>query len=103
MTTFAGGSATGFVDGPRNVAAFMLIADMVIDDKGNIYVTDENRIRKITPQGLVSTIAGSSPGYRDGGGMTAEFNGADGLGIDSQGNIYVADSHNNRIREISFK
>jgi hypothetical protein len=103
VTTFVGRDASGFSDGGPLSATFTQIADMAIDNDDNIYVTDENHIRKITPQGQVSTIAGSSPGYRDGEGANAQFNGADGLGIDTEGNIYVAESHNNRIRKISFK
>jgi sugar lactone lactonase YvrE len=76
---------------------------LVIDEQGNIYVSDENRIRKITPQGVVSTIAGSTAGFRDGDGSDAQFDGTQGLGIDRQGNIYVADFNNNRIRKIHFQ
>lgn len=68
-----------------------------------IYVADDNYIRKITLQGIVSSIAGSISGYRDGGEHSAKFNGPFGLGIDRQGNIYVADDNNNRIRKISFE
>ena len=76
---------------------------MVMDDAGNMYATDDNRIRKISPQGNVSTIAGSAAGYSDGDGASAKFNNPVGLGIDSNGNIYVADDNNNRIRKISFE
>lgn len=103
VTTFVGGSASGFNDGGPATATFTALADLVIDTNGNLYVTDENRIRRITPQGKVSTIAGFTSGYRDGDGSYAQFNGADGLGIDAYGNIYVADAHNNRIRKISLQ
>ena len=76
---------------------------MVIDQDGNIYLSDDNRIRKITPQGLVSTLAGSTAGYQDGDAMSAKFSSPGGLGIDKQGNIYVADINNHRIRKISFE
>ena len=74
-----------------------------MDDAGSMYVTDDNRIRKISAQGDVSTIAGSTAGYSDGDGASAKFNNPVGLGIDSNGNIYVADDNNNRIRKISFE
>ena len=77
--------------------------DIAADDQGNLYLTDENRIRKITPEGIVSTIAGSTDGYHDGDGVLAKFNSPDGLGIDALGNLYVADLNNNRIRKISFE
>jgi DNA-binding beta-propeller fold protein YncE len=76
---------------------------MVIDERGNIYVSDDNRIRKISSNGDVSTIAGSTAGYGDGDALTAKFNNPNGLGIDSEGNIYIADDNNNRIRKISFE
>jgi len=76
---------------------------MVIDPDGNIYLSDDNRIRKITPGGLVSTLAGSTAGYQDGDAMSAKFSSPGGLGIDMQGNIYVADINNHRIRKISFE
>lgn len=103
VTTFVGGNTSGLQDGGPSVATFTAIADIVIDGQGNLYVTDENRIRKITPQGEVSTIAGNTSGYHDGDGSVAQFNGADGLGIDAQGNLYVADANNNRIRKISLQ
>ncbi|MFL5811776.1 MAG: hypothetical protein ACJ749_19800, partial [Flavisolibacter sp.] len=103
VSTFVGSNLFGTTDGDASVATFRLIADMVIDEQENIYVEDDDRIRKITPAGEVSTIAGSTKGYLDGNGRSAKFNGAVGLGIDQQGNLYVADANNNRIREVSFK
>jgi DNA-binding beta-propeller fold protein YncE len=58
-------------------------------------------VRKISPAGFVTTIAGSEDGYQDGEGDQAKFNTPYGLGIDADGNIYVADTNNNRIRKIS--
>jgi sugar lactone lactonase YvrE len=100
---FAGSGIRGDADGIDRVAQFDLIDDIVVDNEGNLYVTDDNRIRKITAQGTVSTIAGSTAGYADGDGVTAKFKSPGGLGIDKQGNIYVADINNNRIRKISFE
>lgn len=103
VSTFAGQNQSGFQDGQGTSASFVYIADMVIDDQGNIYLSDDERIRKLTPSGVVSTIAGSVGGFQDGDGTEAKFHGPQGLGIDKQGNIYVADGQNNRVRKISFK
>jgi sugar lactone lactonase YvrE len=103
VSTFIGKDSTGFRDGQNDEALFSDLTDMVIDEQENIYVSDGNRIRRITPRGEVSTIAGGAVGYEDGDAKTAKFNGPVGLGIDKQGNIYVADDHNNRIRKISFE
>jgi sugar lactone lactonase YvrE len=103
ISTFAG-SVPGTKDGDADEAQFSFnMGDIVIDDAGNLYLSDDNRIRKITPQGVVSTIAGSTAGYRDGDGASAKFSAPFGLGIDKMGNIYVADDNNNRIRKISFQ
>lgn len=103
VSTFAGGDSSGYRDGQQRDALFSFINDMVIDKDGNIYLSDANRIRKITPQGVVSTLAGSTPGYQDGDAISAKFFSPIGLGIDKQGNIYVADLSNHRIRKISFE
>ena len=103
VSTFAGQDSEGYKDGPGDIALFSSIVDLTIDDSGNIYASDQNRIRKISPQGIVSTIAGGEGGYKDGDGISAQFNGPTGLAIDKFGNIYVADDLNNRIREISFQ
>jgi len=104
VSTFCGSSSVaGYEDGAADQALFSSIIDLAIDDQGNMYVSDENRIRKIRADGVVSTFAGSLAGYADGDAASARFNGPVGLAIDKQGNIYVADDHNNRIRKISFE
>jgi sugar lactone lactonase YvrE len=103
VSILAGSGVMGTADGNGRLAQFGFIGDMVADSDGNIFVIDDNRIRKITPQGVVSTIAGSGPGYVDGDGTSAKFNGLSGIGIDAQGNLYVADVINNRIRKISYQ
>ncbi len=103
VSRFAGSGVQGRKDGNRDEAQFYSIGDIVADSHGNLYVSDDNTIRKITPDGTVSTIAGNGTrGYADGDGPTARFKDIIGLGIDVQGNIYAADVNNNRIRKISF-
>ncbi|HEY1870258.1 MAG TPA: hypothetical protein VGG71_04325 [Chitinophagaceae bacterium] len=103
VSTFTGSNSVGYKDGQKDVALFSFINDMVIDVQGNIYVSDNNHIRKISTDGEVKTITGFVAGYRDGDAATAEFNLIAGLGIDKQGNIYAADINNNRIRKITFE
>lgn len=103
VSKFAGSGTRGFLDGNSEIAQFNRMGDMVADANGNVFVADEYRIRKVTPGGVVSTIAGSTAGYMDGAGDIAKFAWPSGLGIDSHGNIYVADSYSNRIRKISFQ
>lgn len=102
--TTAGSGTKGDKDGTASEAQFSDdMHDLVVDAEGNIYLEDENRLRKITPQGIVSTIAGSTAGFADGDGLFAKFSYLAGMSIDTQGNLYVADLNNNRIRKISFQ
>ena len=103
ISTLAGDGSSGFLDGPGTDAKFSALREMITDKHGNLYVADFNNdvIRKITPQGVVSTYAGSTEGYEDGPAVSAKFNGPWGLAMDSAENLYVSDAHNNRIRKIS--
>lgn len=103
VSRFAGSGTKGTADGNATNAQFYAIIDLIADSQGNLYVIDDNRIRKVTPQGDVSTIAGSNAGFADGEGTIAKFKNPLGLGIDTQGNIYVADVNNNRVRKITFQ
>lgn len=104
----------GDADGAGAAARFRSPNSMAIDTAGNLYVGDGDRIRKITPAGVVSTLAGpdavswaASPlgnglkGFTDGAGTAARFNGIEGLATDSLGNVYVADVFNNTIRKVT--
>ena len=77
---------------------------LAIDANGNLYVADtsNNRIGKVAPDGTVSTIAGDgTAGYRDGPAAQARFNGLVGIAVDTRGNVFVADTYNDRVRMIS--
>lgn len=103
VSTFAGSGLPGHADGDAAQAQFSMdMRDLVIDSDGDLYLADDNLIRKITPEGVVTTIAGSRRGFADGDGASALFDFPNGLGVDIQGNVYVADLNNGRIRKISF-
>lgn len=108
FSTLAGkGIKPGLVDGTGSSAQFFAPAGAVADPAGNIYISDSanNAIRKVTPQGVVTTVAGApdgSSGYVDGVGSTARFDDPFGLAMDAAGNLYVADAGNGYIREITF-
>ena len=103
VSLFAGGNSPAFADGTGTAASFYYPVDVVPDALGNLYVADQsnNRIRKITPAGVVTTIAGGIQGFAEGTGTTASFNLPMGIDIDTSGNLYVADYYNNRIRKIT--
>ncbi|QEC79070.1 T9SS type B sorting domain-containing protein [Mucilaginibacter ginsenosidivorax] len=102
--TFVGSGAAATVDGKYNTASFNQPAGMVVDAAGNIYVAEQkgNVIRKVTPFGDVTTIAGSGQfGANDGTGSAASFASPTGITIDKSGNLYVTDWGNGKIRRIS--
>jgi sugar lactone lactonase YvrE len=101
LLTFAG-ETEGFDDGIP--ASFNTPSGLALDTEGNLYIADtgNNRVRKVTTEGVVSTIAGNgSAGYADGPAASAEFNGPIGVAVDEHNNVYVADTYNDRIRKIS--
>lgn len=97
------GSSQGFLDGTGSTAKFDHPIGLATDSFGNIYVADawNHKIRKITPAGVVITLAGSTQGFADGPGVAAKFNSPQGVATDASDNIYVADSSNNKIRKIT--
>lgn len=104
VSTFAG-SLFGFINDTASGARFFHPLGVVVDDAGFVYVADSknNAIRKISPAGLVTTLAGATgvAGYKDGAGDTATFNYPNGIALDAAKNVYVADASNNMIRKIT--
>lgn len=104
VTTIAGNGSAGLVDGTGITAQIDIPGGMTIDAQGNIYFTqkDFHGIRKVSPTGVVSTFAGSATkGFSDATGSAAKFNEPYSLTIDAQGNIYVSDFKNARIRKVT--
>ena len=103
VTTVAGFGFPGFLDGIGSNSLFNHPHGITLDDSDNIYVadTDNNRIRKITPERVVTTWAGTGEeGNLDGNRLSAKFASPFGVVADSMGNLFVADTGNHRIRQI---
>jgi len=106
ITTVAGTGVIGSTDDgrPATEARISPWGGMVADDKGNLYFSEGVRIRKVSVDGVITTIVGNGKfGYSgDGGAATnAQIAFAGGLAIDKVGNLYIADSNNFRIRKVS--
>ncbi len=106
VTTLAGRAwQHGSADGPGSEARFYYPQGIATDASGNVYVadTDNHTIRKVTPSGVVTTLAGSagSPGATDGFGSEARFNYPYGVAVDAAGSIWVADTFSHTLRKVT--
>jgi sugar lactone lactonase YvrE len=102
--TLAGDGVAGVRDGDSSRARFSDPFGVAIAADGTIYIADAGdaqRVRRLSPDGTVSTFAGSAAGFADGVGVAAQFNTPSGLAIDAAGVLYVADTGNNAIRRIA--
>ena len=105
VNTLAGDGAPGVRDDARSSSAgFADPFGLAVGADGMLYVSDggeSNRIRRLAPDGAVTTLAGGAEGFADGAGAAASFNTPSGLAIDVEGNLYVADTGNNRVRKVT--
>src|SRR5262249_13321970 len=100
VLSIAGNGSPLFNDAPQPIrAGFSDTFGVVIGNDGTLYISDagdSNRIRKLTREGTLLTVAGEKEGFAD--GIRASFNTPSALALDAEGNLYVADTGNNRIR-----
>ncbi|NBV86703.1 MAG: hypothetical protein EBS01_10700, partial [Verrucomicrobia bacterium] len=104
VTTFAGSGNSGSGDGTGTNASFTAPRGIAVDASGNVFVADyeDHKIRKITPEGVVTTLAGSGAQGADNGlGLDATFSHPCGLSVDASGNLYVADFDYSLVRKIT--
>lgn len=106
MTTLAGAAGIGgSADGTGTEARFFYPKGVAVDGSGNVYVADADNftVRKITPAGVVTTLAGmaNQQGSADGAGSAARFSDVSGVAVDGNGNVYVSDRSNYTVRKIT--
>ncbi len=106
VSTFAGTGTLGLVNGPAASAEFNGTAAIALDKQGNLFISDEENqvIREVTAAGNVITVAGTPGviGLNNGPAATATFYHPDGIAIDANGDLYIADNQNQVIRKITM-
>ncbi len=108
ISTIAGNGSIGYAGegGPANAAQFGTISGLATDSGGNLYVADSAGLRRISPAGIITTVAGqdnstTGPSLGDGGpASTASLSAPTGVAVDNAGAVYIADTFNNHIRKV---
>jgi hypothetical protein len=105
VSVFAGSGDPGFFDANGGNALFGGIHGMCFDGAGNLWVCDalNYAIRRVSPDGTVTTILGGQAGYSDGDSAQAKFNLPTAITVDASGTVYVVDNGNNRIRKLVYQ
>lgn len=105
VSTYAGDGTAGFADGPAATAQFNSPFSVAVAQDGSLYVADagNRRIRKITPEGAVSTVVGGESGNVDGPLASARFAVPNDLAVDGEDGLYVVDGINHNVRYVDFK
>lgn len=104
VTTHAGSGVMGYLDGPAGTARFNAPFDVALDKAGNMFVADygNHSIRRISPDGIVSTFAGDGiQGFIDGKGKAARLYRPSGIAFDTDGHMWITDPHNHSVRHIT--
>jgi len=102
VSTFSGLGKPGHQDSISALSMYKSLRGIAIDSSGSLLVTDENWIRKVSPDGSASTLTGAEKGgYADGEIKEAKFNSPTGITVDADGNIFVSDAGNYRVRKIN--
>ncbi|WP_111631310.1 NHL domain-containing protein [Larkinella arboricola] len=103
ITTVAGTGSRGFSGdgGIATQASLNQLGGLAVDAQGNLFLVANNRIRKVSPNGIITTIAGGGQGADGGPAIQASLNDPYGIALDAQGNLFIADQFNERIRKVS--